>query len=158
MKRLARALFLLPALFEVARFHLSRAIIGEDRALLGLSERLARRPGYLGIYLRAATYRFIVEQSSPDVHIGFGTLLSRREATLGDHVYIGRYCSLGWVNIDRGVRLADLVAVPSGAHTHLVSASAPDLTSQAEPRFRPVRIGEGTWVGTQAVLLADVGR
>jgi acetyltransferase-like isoleucine patch superfamily enzyme len=158
MKRLARALFLPLAALELIRFRVSRAVIGEERALLGLSERLARRAGYVGLYLRAATYRLILEYSASDVHIGFGTVFSKRAATLGDHVYIGRYCSIGWVQLGRDVMLADLVTIPSGADTHVVDATTRTAARHRENQFRLVRIGEGTWVGSQAVLLADVGQ
>lgn len=158
MKRLARALFLPLAVLELIRFRVSRAFIGEERALLGLSERLARRPGYVGLYLRAATYRLVLECSASDVHIGFGTVFSKRAATLGDHVYIGRYCSIGWVQLERDVMLADLVTIPSGADTHVVDATTRTAPRYRENQFRPVRIGEATWVGSQAVLLADVGQ
>jgi acetyltransferase-like isoleucine patch superfamily enzyme len=158
VKSLVHLLLQPMARLELLRFHASRLVLGEDRAFVGLTESLARRPGFLGIYLRAATYRLVLDGSSPDVHVGFGTVLSKRMARLGDHVYIGRYCSLGWVDIERDVMLADLVAIPSGGDTHAVDGAARLGARHHESRFRPVRIGEGTWIGTQAVVLADVGQ
>jgi virginiamycin A acetyltransferase len=158
LKRAVQALVLPLAALELLRYRLGRAVLGEDRAFLGLSERLARRPGFLGVYVRAATYRLVLDRAARDVHIGFGTVFSRRTARLGDHVYIGRYCSIGWAEIERDVMFADLVAVPSGGDTHVVDAGVRLAPRHQESRFRPVRIGEGTWVGTQAVVLADVGQ
>jgi acetyltransferase-like isoleucine patch superfamily enzyme len=60
------------------------------------------------------------------------------------------------VHIERDVMLADFVAIPSGGKTHRVSADVPPRME--ENRFAPVRVGRGSWVGTHAVILADVGR
>jgi acetyltransferase-like isoleucine patch superfamily enzyme len=158
MKALLRAVFALPAWLELARFTMGRTLIGEDRAFLALTERLARRAGYVGVYLRAAVYSRVLKRSSPEVHIGFGTCLSKPAATLGDNVYVGRFCSLGWVEIERDVMIADFVAIPSGRQTHRVSGSERMAPRDQEPRFSPVRIGEGTWIGAHAVVMADVGR
>jgi acetyltransferase-like isoleucine patch superfamily enzyme len=157
MKRLARALFVIPALLQVARYRLGRALVGQDRAFLGLAERLARHTGYSGVYLRAATYRLVLAAAGADVQIGFGTVLSKPAARIGDHVYIGRYCSLGWVEIERDVMLADFVAIPSGGDTHRVGGATRTPPRELENRFRPVRIGEGSWIGGHATILADVG-
>ena len=158
MKRLARALFLLPAAIELARYRLSRLVLGEERAFLGLTERLARFTGYPGLYLRAATYRWVLRRSSRDVHIGFGTVFSKPAAILGDHAYIGRHCSLGWVVIERDVMLADGVAVPSGGRTHQLSGASRVPPREMENRYQPIRVGQGSWVGSRAVILADVGQ
>jgi acetyltransferase-like isoleucine patch superfamily enzyme len=157
-KSLLRLLFLVPAVWQLLRYRLACRAVGEDRAFLGVTERLARRAGYPGVYLRAATYRLILRQCARDVHLGFGTVLSRPAAVLGEHVYVGRYCSLGWVELGRDVMLADFVAIPSGGDTHRVAGDTRTPPRLAENRYRPVRIGEGTWLGAHATVLADVGR
>jgi virginiamycin A acetyltransferase len=158
LKGSIRSFFVLPAFLQLLRYRVSCLLLGEERAFLGLAERLARYPGYFGVYLRAATYRLVLRRSSPEVQIGFGTVFSKRAAVLEDHVYIGRYCTLGWVEIERDVMLADFVAIPSGGATHRVSGAARIPPRELENRYRPVRVGEGTWVGSHAVVLADVGR
>jgi acetyltransferase-like isoleucine patch superfamily enzyme len=157
-KAILRLLFGLPALWQLVRYRLARAAIGEDRAFLGLTERLARCPGYWGVYLRAATYGLVLRSCAQDVQIGFGTVFSRPVAVLREHVYVGRYCSLGWVEIERDVMLADFVAIPSGRHTHQVAGDTRTPPRLGENRYQPVRVGEGSWVGTGAVVLAEVGR
>lgn len=157
-KPLLRAAFALPASAALLLYRVERALVGEERAFLGLSERLARRPGYPGMYLRAAVYSRVLARTSPEIQIGFGTCLSRPQASLGDHVYVGRYCSLGWVEIERDAMLADHVVIPSGGDTHDVVASASVPPRERANRYRPVRIGEGTWIGSGAIVMADVGR
>jgi acetyltransferase-like isoleucine patch superfamily enzyme len=157
-KSLLRLLFGLLATWQLFRYRMARMAIGEERAFLGTSERLASHAGYWGVYLRAATYRLVLRTCAQDVQIGFGTVLSKPGAALGDHVYIGRYCSLGWVELERDVMLADFVAIPSGRHTHQVVGDTGTPPRLGENRYEPVRVGEGTWVGTHATILADIGR
>jgi len=45
MKRLIRACFAVPAALEIWRYRLFRALVGEQRAFRGLTERLANRTG-----------------------------------------------------------------------------------------------------------------
>jgi acetyltransferase-like isoleucine patch superfamily enzyme len=156
VKALLRAAFALPGRLAALRYRMGRALIGEEKAFTGFAERLARRPGYWGVYLRAAAYGRVLARASPDIHIGFGTCLSKPAAVLGDHVYVGRFCTLGWVEIERDVMIADFVAIPSGGQTHRVAEGLAPRESGSQ--FTRVRVGEGTWIGSQAVVMADVGR
>ena len=56
----------------------------------------------------------------------------------------------------RFVLLAAGVHVPSGPHTHGMDLSAP--IHDQPGTLRVVRIGAGSWIGSNAVILADVGR
>jgi acetyltransferase-like isoleucine patch superfamily enzyme len=60
------------------------------------------------------------------------------------------------VHLERGVLLAAGVHVPSGPHTHGMDPSAPIHDQPGSPRM--VRVGAGSWIGSNAVVLADVGR
>ena len=53
--------------------------------------------------------------------------------------------------------LAAGVHVPSGAHTHGIDDLSVPIRDQPSVKT-PVRIGAGTWIGSAAVVLADVGR
>ena len=53
--------------------------------------------------------------------------------------------------------LAAGVHVPSGAHIHGTADPTVAIREQAGAK-RPVRIGAGAWVGSAAVVMADVGR
>ncbi len=155
MKRILRGLFSIPAAALLLAYHLRRLVIGEEKAFLSLVERLSRYTGYFGVYLRSAVYSRVLASCSPELQIGFGTVFTKPQAVIGEHVYIGRYCSLGWVHVEKDVMLADYVAVPSGGATHSLEPGVPPR--ERENSYRCVRIGEGSWVGTSAVVLADIG-
>jgi acetyltransferase-like isoleucine patch superfamily enzyme len=87
--------------------------------------------------------------------IEFGTLFSQVDARIDEHVYVGPRCHLGHVHLERGVLLASGVHVPSGPYTHGMDPSAPIHDQPGS--LRPVRIGAGSWIGSNAVVLADVG-
>ena len=114
---------------------------------------LALLPGLPGIYLRAAYYFGTLQRCSWKVHIGFGSVLVNWPAKLAEHVTLGSYCVLGHVDIARGVRIASRVSIPSGRRQHLDESGR--LT--AEAHFDTVRIGEGSWIGEGAIVLADIG-
>jgi acetyltransferase-like isoleucine patch superfamily enzyme len=89
--------------------------------------------------------------------VQFGTILSQPGARLDDNVYVGPRCHLGLVHLERDVLLAAGVHVPSGGATHGTSDLTKSIREQPGTR-RMVRIGEGTWVGSAAIILADVGK
>lgn len=152
--RLLAALAVLPAL---ASFALRRRAMGANRALEGSTQALALWPGILGQYLRRAFLERTLEYCAPTATIEFGTIFSQAGARIDDRAYIGPRCHIGLAHIESNVLLAAGVHVPSGAHTHdTVDPNVP-IRDQAHHRAR-VRIGEGSWIGSAAVVMADVGR
>src|SRR5690606_25052459 len=108
---------IMAALFFAA-YTVERLLMGPDRAFAGASEELAKISGYTGVYVRQAFYRWTIAHVGVDAYIGFMTLLSKRQARIGDRAYIGRMCTIGWAEIGDDVMIADGVQVLSGRHTH----------------------------------------
>jgi acetyltransferase-like isoleucine patch superfamily enzyme len=88
--------------------------------------------------------------------VGFGTLFSQTGCRIDDRVYIGPRCHIGLVHLEPDVLVSAGVHIPSGPHTHGTDASS---TVRDQPgRRRLVRVGAGSWIGSNAVVLADIGR
>jgi virginiamycin A acetyltransferase len=138
-------------------YWLRSRVVGADRALEGSSQLLALVPGLAGQYLRRAFFSQVLAACPPSVTIEFGTTFSKAGARLGDNVYIGPGCRLGLVNIERDVLIAAGVHVPSGARTHGIDDLDRPIRNQPGTRA-VVRIGSGSWIGSAAVIMADVGR
>ncbi len=141
----------------LASFYIRRLVIGADRALEGSTQLLALLPGLPGIYLRGAFLAVVLDHFDRSAAIHFGTVFSQVAARVGANVYVGPRCHLGRVQLDRDVLLAAGVHVPSGGDTHGTARTDVPIRSQEGLRTM-VHIGEGTWVGSAAVVLADVGK
>lgn len=143
-----------PSLLSYA---IKSAMFGRDRALHGSSQALSLVPGIAGQYLRRAFYCRVLDECHASVTIEFGTLFSQAGARLGEQVYVGPHCHLGLVHLERDVLIAAGVHVPSGPETHGISSLDRPIREQPG-NLRMVRIGAGSWIGSGAVVMADVGR
>ena len=128
-----------------------------ESAFLGACESIARVPGYRGQYQRLMFYKSLLRHCGENVFIGWGTVFSMREAAIGDRVYIGRNCNLGFAELRDDVMLADGVVVLSGGHEHSTDVSQGSMHDQKQS-FRQVTIGQGTWVGTGAIVMESIGK
>jgi acetyltransferase-like isoleucine patch superfamily enzyme len=150
----AATLLVLPWLLV---YWLKALFVGRDRALEGSSESLSRIPGLPGKYLRRAFLACVLAECHPTASVGFGVLFSRTGARIGANVYLGPRCHIGLVTLERDVLLAAGVHVTSGAQTHgFDDLSRPIREQEGTPSM--VRIGAGSWIGSAAVVMADIGR
>jgi virginiamycin A acetyltransferase len=145
---------MVPAL---ASYRLRRLLLGADRALEGSTQALSVWPGLLGEYFRRAFLSRVLASCDRSATIQFGTLFSQAGARIDANVYVGPRCQLGLVHLEQDVLLAAGVHVPSGGATHGTEDVSRPIREQAGARSL-VRIGEGTWVGSAAIVLADVGK
>jgi acetyltransferase-like isoleucine patch superfamily enzyme len=157
VKRAAQGLAFPGALRHRMTYRCSSMLLGDVRALSCASERVGRVPGMLGVYLRQHFYRGVFEHVGRDVHFGFMSLFSKPRAWLGDRVYMGRFCTVGWAKIDDEAMLAGGVQVLSGRHQHLRERETAPLLLERRHGFEKVTIGKGAWIGAGAVVMADVG-
>ena len=132
-------------------------LLGRDRALEGSSQLLSLLPGVCGDYVRRAFLAWTIAECHPSATVSFGTILSKTSARIGTNVYVGPYCSLGAVTLERDVLIATGVHLLSGARMH--GTADPTRPIREQPgEFTHVTIGAGAWVGAGAVVMADVGR
>jgi len=138
-------------------FFVRRAFLGPNPALEGSTQTLSLVPGLLGDYLRRAFLAQTIAHCDRSATVQFGTIFSQAGARIEANVYVGPRCHLGLVHLERDVLLAAAVHVPSGGETHGIADLDRPIREQPGTR-KIVRIGEGTWIGSAAVVLADVGR
>lgn len=142
----------LPALVS---FWVRRAVIGGNRALEGSSQSLGLIPGLLGENLRRAFLCRVLDHCDRSAVVSFGTLFSQTACRIDARAYVGPRCHLGRVHLEENVLLAAGVHIPSGPHTHGTKLGTP--IREQPGSLRTVRIGAGAWIGSAAVVLADVG-
>ncbi len=138
-------------------FSIRRLIVGRNRALEGSTQFLSLVPGLTGDYLRRAFLSLVLARCDRSATVQFGTIFSQAGAQIDANVYVGPRCHLGLVHLERDVLLAAGVHVPSGGATHGIAEIDRPIREQPGARTL-VRIGEGTWIGSAAIVLADVGR
>lgn len=156
LKRSADVVATIVILPSVASFYMRALVLGKDRALEGSTQALAWIPGLPGRYLRRAFLRRVLAYCHPTATIEFGAVFSQVAARLEADVYVGPGCHLGWVHLERDVLVGAGVHIPSGGATHDFS----DITVpiRLQPHHRSVvRVGQGSWIGSAAIVMADVG-
>jgi acetyltransferase-like isoleucine patch superfamily enzyme len=156
LKLVAHGLAWIAVTPSVWSFALRSAVFGADRALEGSTQAWALVPGVFGQYLRRAFLSRTLRSCARTATIEFGTLFSSASASIGERTYIGPRCHLGWAVIENDALLAAGVHVPSGAHTHGIDDLSVPIRDQQSVK-NPVRIGRGSWIGSAAVVMADVG-
>jgi acetyltransferase-like isoleucine patch superfamily enzyme len=157
LKTLARAAAAIAILPQLASYRIRALFLGTDGALEASMQLLSLVPGLSGQYLRRAFLaRVLAGGCAKSVVIEFGSLFSQAGSRIEENVYIGPRCHLGLVHLERDVLIAAGVHIPSGPHTHGTDEASP-IRNQSGRR-RLVRIGAGTWIGSNAVVMADVGR
>ena len=155
-KRIGRGLARAVVMPLYVSFRLRSALFGEQ-AFRASSQLLSMFPGFVGDYLRGEFYRLTLPRVGADVQICFGTLLSSPRASFGDHVYIGPHSVIGNVDIGSDVLLGSNVHLLSGQAQH----GTEDLTRpiRLQPgRLERISVGEDTWIGNGAIVMANVGR
>ena len=156
LKAVARALALVLVTPALVSYAIRSLVLGRDRALQGSTQALSLIAGLPGQYLRRAFLsKTLSGGCAASAAIEFGALFSKAAARIDENVYIGPRCHLGLVHLERDVLLAASVHIPSGAHTHGTDPSRPIRDQPGTQRL--VRVGAGSWIGSNAVILADVG-
>jgi len=121
------------------------------------SQFLSLFPGKIGNFLRGAFYRLTVSEYSQDSFVGFATVLSQKETSIGRGVYIGPQCNIGACVIEKDCLLGSGVHILSGKQQHNFDDLNTPIREQGGT-FSPVTIGEDTWVGNGAIVMANVGK
>jgi virginiamycin A acetyltransferase len=161
IKGFIKALFRFVALICVfpllVGYWLNALVVGRNRALESSSQLLSLFPGISGQYLRREFLQQVLARCDSSSLVEFGTLFSQAGAMLEENVYVGPRCQLGLVRLERDVLLASGVQIPSGGKTHHFDDPSRPIREQGGER-RMVTIGAGAWIGTGAIVLADVGK
>jgi virginiamycin A acetyltransferase len=136
---------------------LGSLVMGRQKAFPGWSQAFALIPGQCGVYLRRAFYRLVLPRCDTDACLSFGTVFSHPTAEVGRSVYVGFFCCLGDVTLEDDVLIGSHVSVMNGGAQHGIDRL--DVPVREQPGKWPrVTIGQDTWIGDRAVVLADVGK
>ena len=148
------AVAVLPA---VVSYRLGAFFLGSNRAFPGWSQTFSLLPGLTGNYLRRALYWWVLPACGDGACICFGTIFSHPTARIRRNVYVGPFCSLGDVTLEEDVLLGSHVSIMNGSDQHGIDRL--DIPIREQPGSWPrVTIGQDTWIGDRAIIMADVGK
>lgn len=149
--------FILLALPFFVAYSIQRCLTSPDSAISSWSQLLSLLPGKIGQLTRGAFYRMAMPNTSQHIVVGFGTLFSQQQTSIGYGAYIGPQCNIGKCKIDANCLLGSGVHIMSGKQQHNFTDPDKPLREQGGT-FQQVSIGEDTWVGNGALIMANVGK
>lgn len=157
IKFAVRAASLATMLPMLLLYSLTCICCGKDAAFPAFSQFLCQLPGKTGSYLRHAFYRQTALKCEVDASIGYGTIFSSPEVSIGRTAYLGNYCSIGKVTIEDDVLIASHVSLMNGTKQHRIERLDVPVREQIG-EFPPITIGRDSWIGEKAIVAANVGK
>jgi virginiamycin A acetyltransferase len=161
MKKLAKSLINILSILIVSPLILATIIagfIGAGESLFVFSSQLlSLLPGIPGTYLRKSYFRFGMTYCDADCSIGFAALFSHRDTEVHKNVYIGPQCNIGKSKIEKNCLLGSGVHILSGKGQHNFDDLDTPIQEQGG-QFSKVTIGEDTWIGNGAIIMANIGK
>jgi len=156
IKRSFKLVFLGLALPFYLLYRLLSLIDSSESTFQAFSQLLSLFPGKTGVYLRAAFYGLVFPDTTDETFIGFMTVFSHADTTLGKGVYIGAQCNIGKCSIGEGTLLGSGVHVLSGTRQHDISDIDTPIQEQGGV-FEKINIGRDCWLGNASVVMAELG-
>lgn len=157
LKHLLKALFMLLASPFILLYWLVFLVVQNHGGFYAWSQSLSLLPGKSGSYFRMAFYRFTMQSCDGEGYIGFGTLFSHRDISLGSRVYIGPQCNVGLSKIGEDCLFGSGVHILSGTGQHAIDDIETPIQQQGG-EFVEIEIGADTWIGNGAIVMANVGK
>lgn len=112
-------------------------------------------PGDAGMLVRRGWYRLTLASCGARLTVEFGSVIHRPETRVGDDCYIGEGNRVGLAEIGDDFLSGGNVSIQSGSRQHGFGRRDLPMRLQ-ETSFERVTIGPDVWVGTGAVVNADV--
>ncbi len=144
----------------VSAMKAEQALLGPDRSdsiFQTYSQVVSLVPGIEGEFLRRAFYSLALPRCGEDFTVGFGTVFSKQGVEVGDRVYIGMHCTIGHAVFGDHVTIGSNVDILSGSGQHNFGDLETPIQDQGGT-YATVAIGENSWLGNGAIVMADIGR
>lgn len=119
---------------------------------------VSKIPLHLGEYVRYYYYKFTLRELGKDVTFKYGSFCQYNNTRIGSEVLIGYYTALGEVSIGDNVVVGGFVNFLSGTEQHSYADPSKPIRSQMAPGRKMINIGSDVWIGSNAVIAANIGR
>jgi acetyltransferase-like isoleucine patch superfamily enzyme len=122
------------------------------------SESIGRSTTFVGCRVRQRFYSALLDGCGERLEINHNATIAEQASQIGDRVWIGPRSYLDLVVIGDDVLIGPNVAILSGGRHHRMDDLDVPIRHQGNNPLRATRIGDGAWIGANAVVMADVGR
>jgi len=141
--------------FGALSFLEKRLLPGHESTFRMCAQMLALLPGLPGLFVRRAYYRYALDGCDADCHIGFGALITHREAIIERDVYIGVWALVGSAHLREGTSVGSRASLLSGTDLHEYRDGRWGPSDVR--KLRQIVLGPHAFIGEAAVVMADVG-
>lgn len=138
-------------------YRVNALFFNRELAFQGVSQLLSLLPGISGNFVRRGFYYMALKRCSPEFTVSFGTRFATANCEIGSHVYVGTGGIISNAVIGDDVLIGCNVHILSGKNQHDFSSLDVPIRLQ-KMKMTAVRIGEDSWIGNCAVIMANVGR
>jgi virginiamycin A acetyltransferase len=122
-----------------------------------VNHALSMIPGRLGVGLRRAWYEMTLEACGPGLVVEFLAAFRTPKARVGARCFIGLGSWIGWTHLSDEVITGNHITILSGRRQHgFERLDVPMHDQQGRPEL--VHVGSDVWIGSGAVIAADVSR
>ena len=121
-----------------------------------ISQLFSLIPFAIGVIVRQEFYRRALLGFGENVFIDFGTVFCFPEISIGKNVLIGMYNTIHHCDFGNNVMVAEGCCFLSGSKYHTFSRTDVPMSQQGG-KLKRIRIGDDVWVGTNAVIMDDIG-
>lgn len=130
---------------------------GKRKAFTMVSQGISLVPGITGEWFRRAFLKWVTGMRLKDCCLSFGTTFSDPRVRIGDEVYLGRGCDIGYASIGRDCVIGSGVNILSGLRQH--SFEKLEIPIRDQPgQYTKITVGEDTWIGNGAIIAANIGK
>ncbi len=156
-KKIIELIFLLFVLPYFVIYFMLSFLFNRDTIFWAFSQLLSLVPGASGSWMRKSFYRLTMLKCDKNCAILFGTIFAQVDTEISRGVYIGPNCNIGKCKIEDDCTIGSNVHIMSGRGQHNFNDLEKPIREQGG-FYEKVVIGEDTWIGNCAIVMANVGR
>jgi acetyltransferase-like isoleucine patch superfamily enzyme len=145
----------------VAAMHVTRFRVLSGAGVMTFqhaSEAVSRAGTFFGYRVRQRFYGRLLEACGSGLEMNHLATIAEPGSRIGANVWVGPGSYLDLVDIGDEVLIGPHVCVLAGGRHHRVDRPDVPIRRQGNNPLTPTVIGAGSWIGANAVVMADVGQ
>jgi acetyltransferase-like isoleucine patch superfamily enzyme len=145
----------------IAGWHVGRYLVLSRLGVMTFqhaAEAVSRHGTFLGYRVRQRFYGQLLASCGKGLEVNHRATVAERASRIGDRVWVGPGAYLDLVDIGDDVLVGPQTSVLAGGGHHRTGRLDVPIRRQGNNPLRPTTVGAGSWLGANAVVMADVGQ